>query len=636
MKKTAVSPADHVPAAHSACCNTIQQTEFENSNLKALINNTDDLIWSIDCDMHLITWNKAFDETIRQQVGGAPLKKGANILETGYEPQQLERWSGYYSRALSGETFSVTEYYGSPPSLWTEVSFYPILHEAKVVGTACYSRNITQRKKEAQLLLDAYQKNIEILESIRDGFLTLDTNWIVTYWNKEAERMVCQPRENIIGKNIWEVYAETVPLKFYSETHKALSEQKAVTFEEFFPTLNLWIDASVYPSVSGLSIFFKDITEKKLAERKVNEAKERYEMVAKATSDAIYEWDIAGNTVYWNEGYEKLFGHKITGDKMPTESWSGNLHPGESEKLFASIAQAFSDNQTILSRELLFRCSDGSYKTVFDKLIIQYGTDLQPVRVFGSMQDITGRRQNEIAISQLNDQLNKRADELIASNAELEQFAYVASHDLQEPLRMVSSFLQLLEKKYKPHLDEVATLYINYAVDGAERMKRLILDLLEYSRVGTNTDELVETDFAEVMQQVVETFTDKIGETDAQIKVNALPVLKANKMQVTQLLQNLVSNSFKYNTSPAPQIEVGCQDNGNAWQFFVKDNGIGIEAKFFEKIFVIFQRLHNKSRFSGTGIGLAICKKIVEKHGGSIWVQSRPGEGSTFFFTISK
>lgn len=393
---------------------------------------------------------------------------------------------------------------------------------------------------------------------------------------------------------------------------------------------------SAYPSEEGLSIYFKNISQRKLADEKIRAAKQRYEMVAMATNDAIYEWDMASDTIYWNEGFETLFGHKRTGDIMPTSTWIDNLHPDEKEKLFAITYDAFKNKKTSLTRELLFRCADGSYKIVFDKLIIRYDTNGQPTGIFGAMQDITDRRQNEIAIRELNAQLNKRAEELLSSNNELERFAYVASHDLQEPLRMVSSFLQLLEKKYKSSLDETADQYIRYAVDGAERMKRLILDLLEYSRVGTSKEVFVETDMSKVITQVLETFSSKLKKTEAITKVQLMPVIKASETQMTQLLQNLVGNSLKYNTSAVPEIEIGCEDKSDCWEFFVKDNGIGIEKKFFEKVFVIFQRLHNKNRFSGTGIGLAICKKIVEKHGGNIWIDSVAGAGTTFFFTIKK
>ncbi len=161
-------------------------------------------------------------------------------------------------------------------------------------------------------------------------------------------------------------------------------------------------------------------------------------------------------------------------------------------------------------------------------------------------------------------------------------------------------------------------------------MKRLILDLLEYSRIGTSKELLMDTDMNAVAAQVLETFSSKINDAGGVTKVQLLPVIKANKTQMTQLFQNLVSNSLKYNTSFVPEIEIGCEDKGDTWQFFIKDNGIGIEGKFFDKVFVIFQRLHNKSRFSGTGIGLAVCKKIIERHGGTIWIESVAGEGATF------
>lgn len=380
----------------------------------------------------------------------------------------------------------------------------------------------------------------------------------------------------------------------------------------------------------------QDITEQVMAEEQIRLANERYEMVHKTTNDAIYEWDIINDVNYWGEGFRTLFGHETSGEKMPTDSWTGNLHPDEKEALFATTYKAFSEKTPSLTREMRFRCADGTYKTVFDKLSIQYNSMGEPQRIVGAMQDITELKKNEIAIRELNERLNARAEELAASNSELERFAYVASHDLQEPLRMVSSFLQLLQKKYGDLLDETALQYISYAVDGADRMKRLILDLLEYSRVGTNKDNRTSIDMAGVVQQVTEVFADKIQTTGATIKTQLMPTINANGTQMAQLLQNLVGNAFKYNTSDTPVIEIGAEEKNDEWQFWVKDNGIGIDPKFFNKVFVIFQRLHNKNQYSGTGIGLAICKKIVDRHGGNIWVESSPGNGSTFFFTIKK
>jgi PAS domain S-box-containing protein len=252
------------------------------------------------------------------------------------------------------------------------------------------------------------------------------------------------------------------------------------------------------------------------------------------------------------------------------------------------------------------------------------------------VNDITERNRYEMEMRRLNEDLARRADELAASNAELERFAYIASHDLQEPLRMVSSFLQLLQKRYGGQIDAKADQYIHYAVDGADRMKALIMDLLEYSRVGTGKEGFGWVDTAAVMSEVGEIFREKIVAARAQIEISALPTVWGDKVQLVQLLQNLLSNALKYHSDRPPLIRIRAEGENGHWQFAVEDNGIGIDPLFFEKIFIIFQRLHNRNDYSGTGIGLAVCKKIVERHGGKIWVESDQHSGSTFFFTINK
>jgi PAS domain S-box-containing protein len=259
-----------------------------------------------------------------------------------------------------------------------------------------------------------------------------------------------------------------------------------------------------------------------------------------------------------------------------------------------------------------------------------------PEGIFILSVDITPRKQAELLLKELNEALGRRAAELQSSNTELERFAYVASHDLQEPLRMVSSFLHLLERKMEGRLDEAGRQYIGFAVDGAERMKKLIQDLLEYSRVGTSKESMTEVDCNEVMNTVRSMLSLSITEIKASVFVKKLPVIRAVQPQMIQLFQNLVGNALKYHGETLLVVEIGCIEKGPMWEFYVKDNGIGIDPKFFEKIFIIFQRLHNKTDYAGTGIGLSICKKIVEKHGGAIRVESEPGNGSTFYFTLPK
>ncbi len=232
--------------------------------------------------------------------------------------------------------------------------------------------------------------------------------------------------------------------------------------------------------------------------------------------------------------------------------------------------------------------------------------------------------------------LQRQAVELSRSNTELEQFAYVASHDLQEPLRMVSSYTQLLAKRYKNKLDCDADEFIGFAVDGAMRMQNLISDLLSYSRVGTRGGEFEPLDCEELLAQVLSDFRIRLEETEAQVTHDPLPTVMADARQLQQVFQNLISNALKFSEGKPPVVHIGVEEESDQWRFFVRDEGIGIDLQYADRIFIIFQRLHGVGDYPGTGIGLAICKKIIDRHGGRIWVKSSPGEGSSFYFTLPK
>jgi signal transduction histidine kinase len=260
-------------------------------------------------------------------------------------------------------------------------------------------------------------------------------------------------------------------------------------------------------------------------------------------------------------------------------------------------------------------------------------------------QEMSQRRRAEEEIRELNKdlerrvaertaELSERARDLARSNAELQQFAYVASHDLQEPLRMVASFTQLLAKRYKDKLDDDARDFIRYAVDGATRMQTLISDLLTYARVGTQGKSLAPTDSEALFNRVLESLKFVIEESGIVISRDPLPVVMADPQQLGQLFQNLLTNAIKFRGEEPPRVKISAERNGSDWKISVRDNGIGISQEHADRIFIIFQRLHTKTEYSGTGIGLAICKKIVERHGGRIWVEPSPGGGSTFCFTI--
>ncbi|HEX5417900.1 MAG TPA: PAS domain S-box protein [Chloroflexota bacterium] len=244
------------------------------------------------------------------------------------------------------------------------------------------------------------------------------------------------------------------------------------------------------------------------------------------------------------------------------------------------------------------------------------------------------RKRAEEGLRQTAATLAHQAEQLARSNAELQQFAYVASHDLQEPLRMVASYTQLLGRRYKGKLDQDADEFIAFAVDGATRMQVLINDLLAYSRVGTRGKEFVPTDCNALVDRVIADLDAAIAESHAVVTRDELPMVLADSSQLGQLFQNLIGNGIKYHGAVPPRIHVAARRDRATWVFSVRDNGIGIEPQYFERIFVLFQRLHGKGEYPGTGIGLAICKKIVERHGGRIWLESEPDKGSTFFFTL--
>jgi PAS domain S-box-containing protein len=380
------------------------------------------------------------------------------------------------------------------------------------------------------------------------------------------------------------------------------------------------------------------ILENRLSVEAVKSSNQNYDMVAKATNDAIWDWNVETNHISrTGNGLEVLFGYKLEEAAKENNFWNPRIHPEDLPRVLRTQGEIMNDPAKLYwEDEYRFRKKDGNYAYVFDKGYIIRDKNGRAIRLIGATRDVSERKESEALLLELNNRLKQRADELAASNIELERFAYIASHDMQEPLRMITSFLQLFKKKYEDQIDETAEQYIHFAVDGADRMKKLIMDLLEYSRVGSNKDDLTEIDTNALLQEVVNVFLTRIDEMKATIVVGELPGIRANRTQLFQLFQNLIGNALKYHTGESARVEIEGKEEADHFTFSVRDNGIGIKPIFFEKIFVLFQRLHHKNEYSGTGIGLAICKKIIDKHGGRIWVESEPGKGSCFYFTISK
>lgn len=364
---------------------------------------------------------------------------------------------------------------------------------------------------------------------------------------------------------------------------------------------------------------------------------ELFGYVTKATNDVIWNYDVATNTVFWGASFSNLVGIKPESHLAELGEWKHHVHEEDRDRVVASFWNVInSDNQHKWEAEYRFLRKDGDYAYIFDRGHVirdEYG---KVIRMIGAMQDISERKQTEIELRKLNQKLEKRAMELQQSNAELEKFAYIASHDLKEPLRMISGFLHLLDKKYSASLDEKAMEYISYAKDGAERMKELINDLLEYSRLTTAAPDFEFFNACQEIENVLLIFRNEIPDPASCFLCSGKLHIFAGKNRFHQLILNLISNAVKYRSTPLPEIKINCSENENAWVFEISDNGIGIDPVYHDKIFEMFTRLHHRSEFTGTGIGLAICKKIIEQHNGTISVHSAPGCGSTFTFSIPK
>jgi PAS domain S-box-containing protein len=369
-----------------------------------------------------------------------------------------------------------------------------------------------------------------------------------------------------------------------------------------------------------------EIAERKRAEKALSVSEVRFRSLVHSANDAIILANWSGNIISWNQGAHNMFGYleeEVLGKPltliMPQHYREGHLKGLER---FQAAGEAHVIGKTVELHGL----RKGGMEFPIELNLSTWKTS-EGTLFSGIIRDITERKRAD-------ERLAARTKELARSNADLEQFAYVASHDLQEPLRMVANFTQLLARRYKDKLDASAHEFIGFAVDGATRMQRLIGDLLDYSRVGTRGKEFAETDCSSVLGQAVANMRGVIAAGSAIVSNGDLPTVMADAGQLVQVFQNLIGNAIKFRGAEPPRVHVSAERKENHWEFSVRDNGIGIDSQYAERIFIIFQRLHGHTEYPGTGIGLSICKKIVERHGGRIWFESEPGAGTTFFFTI--
>ncbi len=359
----------------------------------------------------------------------------------------------------------------------------------------------------------------------------------------------------------------------------------------------------------------------------LQESESRFSLLADASPIMIWMTDANNQCYYFNKSWSDFTGRPLS--EETGQGWLSGVHPDDL-KLFTPLENKL-DQREKYTFEYRLRRHDGQYRTIHEIGNPRFLPDGNFAGYIGSCIDITEAKEAQTKLAE-------QAKELLRSNEELEQFAYVASHDLQEPLRMVLSYVQLIQKNIQQGNTERVGEFINFAIDGTSRMQALINDLLQFSRITRKGNPFTKVDMNDVVKIALTHLTARISENNAQVSYpENLPVVKGDEMQLIRLLQNLIDNAIKFKApNRQPVIKISVKEHDGNYVFDISDNGIGIEDKFYNRIFVIFQRLHNRKDYEGTGIGLAVCKKIVERHGGDIWVKSEKDAGSTFSFSLKK
>ncbi|WP_414469404.1 PAS domain-containing sensor histidine kinase [Methanobacterium sp. ACI-7] len=538
------------------------------------------------------------------------------------------------------------------------------------------------KQKEAE---DTAKIQSDILCQVKDAVIAVDNENRITYWNKGAENLFGYTLEEVNDK----VFPELVNYRWLNPEDRKKAQRQLKTIGEWhgenLTTKKSGEDVFIKSSVTafkddngnfiGTVSIVRDISGPTNVEKALEENYRRLQEAQRVGKIGNWEWDIKSNVITISDGLYRIYGID-PGQFVKYETILNRVLPEYQQLISNKLEKALSDHSSF-QYEIKICREDGNVRIILCQGEVVTDFAGHPLKIICVEQDVTERKeiehelrkaknelestverrtrelnqanvllkneleQKKIAETKLKEnelELKDMVEELKRSNEELQQFAYVTSHDLQEPLRTISSFTQLLERRYKDQLDEDADEFMGYIVDASTRMQNLIKDLLEYSRVTTRGKEFELVDTNEVLQKSISNLHAAIEESNADVSYKKLPKVMADDRQMGQLFQNLISNAIKFKKHNInPKVTISCkQDEGRGeYIFSVSDNGIGIEPQYFDRIFTIFQRLHTRDEYPGTGIGLSISKRIIERHGGKMWLESEPDKGTTFYFTIN-
>lgn len=608
--------------------------------LAMIVESSNDAIIGKNLDGIITSWNSAAEElyeyTKKEAIGQpiqliVPEHKRKELTElilkqirTGKKIERLET----VRKKKSGMLVDVS------------LAISPIRDQnGKLIGASSIARDITEIKQARLALENRAEWFKALIENSTDLLIQLDKIGTIVYISPSVKRILGYTVEEKIGKSIFEFIhpqdlnmIQTIFQQIIQEENRLVSAQCRVLHKDgswrWFEGIgqNLLNNHAINAIVANC----RDITERKLSEEALKQEKDKAQQYLDIAEVMLLALNEHGEITLINKKGLSILGYDNERELLG-KNWFDTFIPQEERAIVKKVFSRLMKGQIEVAEysENYIISQDGKRKLIAWHNTAITQVDGQRLGTLSSGEDITQRKLDEQKLKQYTQDLKE-------SNQELEQFAFVASHDLQEPVRIVSSYIQLFSKRYQSEVDETAQKYIQYIVDNNKRIQDMIASLLKYSRVGRKAASPHKIDSTIACEQAISNLKLSIAQKEAIVNFKKLPEVFANETELLQIFQNLISNAIKYCSKKKPVVSIEAHEHQNEWVFTVSDNGIGIEPEYSEKIFEIFKRLHTKSEYPGTGIGLAICKKIVEKNRGRIWVESTPGQGSKFHFTIPK